>query len=53
MIAELTGLLQPHLLMDNFKAMSNRIDNIKVINVVTETEEGIKTVNQIRDDADV
>lgn len=41
------------LLMDNFKAMSNRIDNIKVINVVTETEEGIKTVNQIREDADV
>jgi hypothetical protein len=26
---------------------------LKVINVVTETEDGIKTVNQIRDDADV
>jgi hypothetical protein len=32
---------------------NRRFERIKVINVVTDTEEGIKTVNQIRDDADV
>ena len=34
-------------------ATNARIDRIKVYNVVTETEEGIKTVNQIRDEASV
>lgn len=38
---------------DLIAAQDRRIDRFKVVNVVTETEEGIKTVNQIRDDADV
>lgn len=40
----ITGLIE---------AQDRRMDRIRVINVVTDTEEGIKTVNQIRDDADV
>lgn len=34
-------------------AQDRRMDRIKVINVVTDTEDGIRTVNQIRDDASV
>ncbi len=34
-------------------AQDRRMDRVKVINVVTETEAGIKTVNKIRADADV
>lgn len=34
-------------------AQDRRIDRIRVINIVTETEEGIRTVNQIREAADV
>jgi hypothetical protein len=34
-------------------AQDRRMDRIKVFNVVTETQEGIETVNQIKADADV
>jgi hypothetical protein len=34
-------------------AQDRRIDRIKVVNVVSETEEGIKLLNDIRDEADV
>lgn len=40
-------------LMDNFAAINARIDRIKVYNVATETEDALKVVNTIRNDADV
>jgi hypothetical protein len=40
--------------MEEMRAMQqDQINRIRVVNVVTDTEEGIRTVNQIRDDADV
>ena len=41
------------LLKANFDAINNRFDRIKVVNVVSETEDGIKTLNSIKNDADV
>ena len=41
-------------IMEEMRAMQqDQINRIRVVNVVTDTEEGIRTVNQIRDDADV
>jgi hypothetical protein len=40
-------------LMKNFEAINARMDRIKVINVVGETDEGIKTLNTIKEDADL
>lgn len=40
-------------LIANFEAVNNRIDRIKVHNVVTETADGIKTINSIKAEADV
>lgn len=34
-------------------AQDRRIDRIKVVNVLTDTEEGLRVMNNIRDDADV
>lgn len=38
---------------DIIAAQDRRMDRIKVTNVVSETEEGIKTINQIKEEADV
>lgn len=40
-------------LIENFQAINARFDRIKVINVATETDDVIKTINTIKDDADV
>jgi hypothetical protein len=47
-MVEMRGLIS-----DLVAAQDRRIDRIKVINVVTETQDGINTVNQIQADADV
>jgi len=41
------------LLIERIEATDRRIDRIKVNNVVTETQDGINTINQIQDEADV
>jgi hypothetical protein len=41
------------LLSQNLQAINNRIDNIKVVNVATETQDVINTVTRIRNEADV
>jgi hypothetical protein len=41
------------LLRENLQAINSRIDNLKVINVATETEDVLSNVNRIRNEADV
>jgi hypothetical protein len=53
-IQSLTGMDEiKSLLSENLQAINNRIDNIKVVNVATETQDVIDTVARIRNEADV
>lgn len=52
---DISGLIaaQDRRMAELIAAQDRRIDRLKVINVLTETESGIKTLNRIRYDADV
>jgi hypothetical protein len=52
-MAPFMGSEKPSWVDELIAAQDRRLDRLKVYNVVTETEDGIKTINRIKNDADV